>query len=105
MIFLGVNTVTWAEESWMAEVVTGRCTEWPRARYLVVDFASGSCLDVCSLSSARAVIRAAASDGVGVDSCAYERAPPVSCAKEVEALPRIFGHAVDFATKLRYPPP
>ncbi len=52
MIFLDANALTWAEESWMAEVVAGRCTEWPRAGYLALDFASGSCLDVCSLSSA-----------------------------------------------------
>ena len=52
MIFLGVNAVTWGEESWMAEVVAGRCTEWPCAGYLALDFAGGSCLDVCSLSSA-----------------------------------------------------
>ena len=52
MIFLGVNALTCGEESWMAEVVAGRCTERPRAEYLALDFASGSCLDVCSLGSA-----------------------------------------------------
>jgi hypothetical protein len=78
MIFLGVSALTWAEESWMAEVAAGRGTEWPRARYLRL---------ILPVDLAWACVRSAALSGdqsVGVDSSAYECALPRSAASATD---------------------
>ena len=71
--------MTWREESSVAEVFAGRCGGWPIARFLSIEFVSGSCLNVCLLEKGRGLA------GLEDSGCAW---PPGSSRARLACIVR-----------------